>query len=141
VGRGRPSEMEWTRCAIRRFGLLWSGSFRGFCSEGPSLDSAFRKPTRLYPPEGEETGRRERETEGPEDVIEAEPLGECVTNVPRLGPQGGREGPFPGPYTTGHAISDATVKRKPVLEASPIASWQQKRLECAQVRAIIFRIF
>jgi len=128
VGWGRrPSEMEWMRYAIRRLGLLRSSSFRGFCSEGPSLDSAFRKPTRLYPSvrgrgngtKGERNGGtggryRSRASRRVRD--------ECAATRST-----GREGPFSGPYTTGHTISDGTVKRKPVLEASPLRDGRVSR--------------
>lgn len=74
--------------------LVWSGLARSGGSAPRDLwqpDSAFRKPTQLYPSERAKTRGKERErerTKGPSDVIETEALGECVTNgLRRLDPQ------------------------------------------------------
>lgn len=67
--------MRWSGCAICWFGLARSGDAAS--RDLRQLDSAFRKPTWLYPSErGKERKQKERD-EGSSNVIEAEPFGEC----------------------------------------------------------------
>lgn len=89
---GDSGQVRWSGCAICWFGLaLLVLEVLGSAPRDLwQLDSAFRKPTQLYPSErakSEAMGARERK-KGPSDVIETEALGECVTNGPRrLDPQ------------------------------------------------------
>lgn len=83
-----PSEMEWMRFAICWLGLvqlvlgvLLRRTFGSQIAQTNAVISVRRARKR-------DERREKRRTKG--DVIEVEPLGECVTNVPRLGPQGGR---------------------------------------------------